>query len=66
MEEIKRIPEDEHAELIKRCHPAKGDILLSKNGTIGLTKIVDWDFQFSIFVSLCLIKSTSEISSEFL
>jgi type I restriction enzyme S subunit len=66
MEEIKRIPEDEHAELIKRCNPAKGDILLSKNGTIGLTKIVDWDFQFSIFVSLCLIKSTSEISSEFL
>ncbi len=52
----KYISPEEHAELIKRCHPEKGDILLSKNGTIGITKIVNWDREFSIFVSLCLIK----------
>ncbi|MEA3583026.1 hypothetical protein ACOZ3W_26975, partial [Klebsiella pneumoniae] len=54
------ISEIEHQELCKRCHPEKGDILLSKNGTIGITKIVDWDWEFSDFVSLCLIKIKRE------
>ena len=53
---IKYISEKEHLELTKRCKPQKGDLLLSKNGTIGKTKIVDWDWEFSIFVSLCLIR----------
>ncbi len=53
---IKYIPEAEHRELILRCRPEIGDVLLSKNGTIGLSKYVDWNEEFSIFVSLCLIK----------
>ncbi|WP_411548134.1 restriction endonuclease subunit S [Klebsiella pneumoniae] len=57
---VKYISEIEHQELCKRCHPEKGDILLSKNGTIGITKIVDWDWEFSVFVSLCLIKIKRE------
>jgi restriction endonuclease S subunit len=52
----KYISEEQHLELIRRCHPKKGDILYTKNGTIGVSKIVDWDYDFSIFVSLCLIK----------
>ena len=51
----------EHKELIKRCKPEKGDILYSKNGTIGIAKLVDWDYEFSIFVSLCLIKPNNEM-----
>ena len=66
-EKVKRIPEREHAELVKRCRPERGDVLLSKNGTIGITKVVDWDEDFSIFVSLCLLKTKKEIlSSRFL
>jgi type I restriction enzyme, S subunit len=53
---LRRISKDEHFQLNKRCSPEKGDLLLSKNGTIGVTKVVDWDFPFSMFVSLCLIK----------
>ncbi|MGK7936699.1 MAG: hypothetical protein AB4206_13015 [Xenococcaceae cyanobacterium] len=53
---IKFIPEEEHKSLCLRCKPEKGDLLYSKNGTIGVPRIVDWDFEFSIFVSLCLIK----------
>ena len=52
----KFISEEEHLNLIKRCNPQKGDILYTKNGTIGLAKVIDWDWCFSIFVSLCLIK----------
>jgi type I restriction enzyme M protein len=57
----KFIPKDEHIELIKRCHPEKGDVLYSKNGTIGIAKLVDWDWEFSIFVSLCLIKPKADL-----
>ncbi len=56
----KFISKEEHKELIKRCNPEKGDILYSKNGTIGISQIVDWDYEFSIFVSLCLIKPNKE------
>jgi type I restriction enzyme S subunit len=56
LDKVKFISKEEHEILIKRCNPQKGDILLSKNGTIGITKIIDWDWEFSIFVSLCLIK----------
>lgn len=57
----KYISLDEHQQLIKRCKPEKGDLLLSKNGTIGVVKLVDWDEEFSIFVSLCLIKPKKEL-----
>lgn len=66
-ERCKYISEDEHKELIKRCKPEKGDVLLSKNGTIGITKVVDWEREFSIFVSLCLIKpDRSKVLPEYL
>ncbi|WP_174615170.1 restriction endonuclease subunit S [Virgibacillus ihumii] len=58
--DVKYIPLEEHSQLIKRCKPEKGDLLLSKNGTIGIPRVVDWDFDFSIFVSLCLIKFKKE------
>jgi type I restriction enzyme M protein len=57
----KFIPQEEHDELIKRCRPEKGDVLYSKNGTIGIAKLVDWDWEFSIFVSLCLIKPKKDL-----
>jgi type I restriction enzyme S subunit len=64
---IKFIPLNEHEELIKRCNPEKGDILFSKNGTIGLTRLIDWDDDFSIFVSLALIKILSnKVTPEYL
>lgn len=53
---VKFISEKEHQELCKRCKPEKGDILYSKNGTIGISKIIDWDWEFSTFVSLALLK----------
>ena len=64
---IKYISREEHNELIKRCKPEKGDILYSKNGTIGIPRLIDWDEEFSIFVSLALIKITSaEVLPEYL
>ena len=52
----KFISPKEHKELIKRCNPIKGDILLSKVGTLGIADIITTDFEFSIFVQLALLK----------
>lgn len=57
----KFISRDEHEQLIKRCNPEKGDVLYTKNGTIGIAKLVDWDYEFSIFVSLCLLKPRHDL-----
>ncbi|MBU4300128.1 N-6 DNA methylase [archaeon] len=57
----KFICKEEHQELIKRCKPEKGDILYSKNGTIGVAKLIDWNWEFSIFVSLALLKPKRDI-----
>jgi type I restriction enzyme M protein len=57
----KFISVEEHTELIKRCNPEIGDVLYSKNGTIGVAKVIDWDFEFSIFVSLALIKPKHDV-----
>ena len=53
---LKHITQKEHAELIKRCNPEKGDILFCRIGTLGRPIINELDFDFSIFVSLALIK----------
>tara|TARA_R110002073_G_scaffold312586_4_gene484119 strand:+ start:17421 stop:18746 length:1326 start_codon:yes stop_codon:yes gene_type:complete len=63
---IKFISKQEHQQLIARCNPEKGDMLLSKNGSIGISKIVDWDWEFSVFVSLALIKVKKELDVQFL
>ena len=55
--EYKRfISASEHVALTKRCAPEKGDVLISKCGTIGRVKEIDVDFPFSIFVGLALLK----------
>ena len=50
------IPEELHAELYSRLQPKKNDILLAKNGTTGVSAIVDRDCIFDIYVSLALIR----------
>ena len=55
-EDINYVTSADHKEFIKRTHPEKGDILISKDGTIGVVRVVDTDVEFSIFVSVALIK----------
>jgi type I restriction enzyme, S subunit len=55
-DEINYITRKDHEEFIKRTNPEKGDILITKDGTIGVVRIIDTDVEFSIFVSVALIK----------
>ena len=52
----KFISTEEHEILYKRCDPKKGDMLLSKVGTTGVPAYVDTDEQFSLFVSIALLR----------
>jgi type I restriction enzyme S subunit len=61
------ISEEEHRELTKRYKPERGDVLYTKVGTTGIAKAVDVDREFSIFVSVALLKLKHEmITPEYL
>jgi len=55
-DECRHISPEEHEELTRRCRPEAGDVLLTKIGTTGFAKVIDVDREFSIFVSLALLK----------
>ncbi len=60
------ITPDEHRALYKRCDPKRGDILIGRIGTLGHAVLVDTDVEFSLFVSVGLIRfSHKNISPEF-
>lgn len=66
-DDCKFITKEEHEVLYKRCNPEKGDVLITKSGTIGRTAVVDTDIIFDLFVSVALLKPQREkITSEFL
>jgi type I restriction enzyme, S subunit len=51
------ISEDEHSRLFQRCNPEYGDLLITKVGTTGIPVIVDVEQEFSLFVSVALVKA---------
>ena len=54
------ITESEHRLLYKRCDPKRGDILIGRIGTLGRAVLVDTDDEFSLFVSVGLIRFSHE------
>lgn len=59
----KFISREEHEVLYKRCNPEKGDLLITKVGTTGVPVIVNTDKQFSLFVSVALMKFSQQYLS---
>ena len=57
----KFISQEEHNELYKRCNPEYDDILLTKSGTIGRTAVIKTKNEFSLFVSVALLKNYKNI-----
>jgi type I restriction enzyme S subunit len=52
----RRIPMDEHRRLYARCDPKRGDILIGRIGTLGKPVVVETDEEFSVFVSVGLLR----------
>lgn len=62
----KYISQEEHSFLTKNFKIEKGDILMTRIGSIGDCKYVDWDVNASFYVSLALLKIRSGFSSAFI
>ena len=50
----------------KRVKLEKGDILMTRIGDIGTSRLIDWDVNASFYVSLALIKQSDKIISKYL
>jgi type I restriction enzyme S subunit len=46
--------------------PEYGDVLVTRIGSIGISKVVNWDYEFSVYVTLAVIKKSDMFDSEFL
>jgi type I restriction enzyme, S subunit len=56
----------DHEEFIKRTHPERGDLLISKDGTLGVVRAIRTDVVFSIFVSVALVKPADRSMTDYL
>jgi type I restriction enzyme S subunit len=65
-DDCRYITVEEHKKLIKRCNPQYGDVLYTKVGTTGIAKAIDVKTEFSIFVSVALLKLKKDISPIFI
>ncbi|MDG0973343.1 MAG: restriction endonuclease subunit S [Crocinitomicaceae bacterium] len=63
----KFVSENDHQDYIKRCLPEKDDILYTKVGaTFGYAAKIELNYEFSIYVSLALIKPSKYLNSSYL
>ena len=67
LQDLNYISMHDYEEFCKRGKPERGDILYSKDGTLGIPCVVDTDQDFGFFVSVALIKpKRSVVISEYL
>jgi type I restriction enzyme S subunit len=55
-----------HEELSRRCHPSKGDVLLTKGGTTGIARVNTYDIDFSVWVHVAVLKPVDSIEPFYL
>ncbi|TNZ65681.1 restriction endonuclease subunit S [Vibrio parahaemolyticus] len=66
LNKIKYIPVELHNKLTKNTKPEKGDVLMTRVGAgIGEAAVVTVDYDFSVYVSLTLIKCGKLLDSNF-
>ncbi len=62
----KFISKEDHIIATNKNKPEKFDILITRIGNIGFPKIIDWDYEFSIYVTLAVIKKSKDFNSYYL
>ncbi|RCJ40963.1 hypothetical protein A6770_36825 [Nostoc minutum NIES-26] len=63
----KYISVEEHKILCQRCNPEYGDLLITKSGTIGRCALVKTKREFSLFVSVALLKpATHDVNPSYI
>lgn len=62
---VKMVSPEEHKLLTKTFKIEKGDVLMTRIGSIGVCKYIDWEPEASFYVSLALLKFKKEYSPLF-
>ena len=62
----KFISREDYELATKNNKPEKGDILLTRIGKIGFSQVVIWEQEFSVYVTLAVIKRSSQFYSHYL
>ncbi|MCD4674165.1 MAG: restriction endonuclease subunit S [Anaerolineaceae bacterium] len=62
----KFISRDDYIVATSKNKPEKGDILFTRIGKIGYTQVVTWDHDFSVYVTLAVIKQSKSFDSYYL
>ena len=62
----KYVSEEAHESMCRRVRPQRGDILMTRIGSVGKTRLIDWDVNASIYVSLALLRTKESMTPEFL
>jgi type I restriction enzyme S subunit len=63
---LKYISPEDHKEFVRRANPEEGDILISKDGTLGVVRAVRTRRDFSIFVSVAMVKPALRSMTDYL
>ncbi len=62
----KFISREDYLLATSKYKPEKGDIIITRIGNIGTSKVVDWDYEFSVYVTLAIVKKSSIFDSHYL
>ena len=65
-EHTKYITEEEHQLLTSKHRIEKGDVLMTRIGSIGVCKLVNWEVNASFYVSLALLKIKEGFDADYL
>jgi len=66
MEEVKYVSPTTYDELTRLFKPQMNDVLLTKGGTTGLAKIVDFDWPFCVWVHLAVLRPNKDVHPSYL
>ena len=62
----KFISREDYLTSTSKNKPEKGDVIITRIGNIGFPAIVDWEYEFSIYVTLAVIKKSDQFNSRYL
>ncbi len=65
-DDLKFVTQKDYEELTRKFRAGRGDVLLTKGGTTGYAKVVDFDWPFTVWVHVAVLRPTSRIRPEFL
>ncbi|MGR3176426.1 MAG: restriction endonuclease subunit S [Candidatus Anammoxibacter sp.] len=66
LDDMKYVSSETYNELTRRFCPKQGDVLVTKGGTTGYAKAVDFDWFFCVWVHIAVLRPLSEVEAVYL